>query len=484
MLETSKHRTNSSGFVTFTALLAVLAAGCVHREDFHAPVRPLPRAADSTGPVSIQGPLTEATVLRALVRNNPSLAALEGKVRAADAAVDQVRASFYPVLDANVNYLRADAPSAYFFKRIDARKLQFQGTDFNDPGAFSDVEAGLNLRWNLYAGGRDQLRSWAAEVGAESVRAQLTALKNHLASQALLSMVHVRLARALAAAHEQSVRSVEAQIAEARIRVEGGTLLRSDLLSLQVRLAEAKERRIRSQLAERRAETALRELLDLPADTALDIPDESHLVPDLPADAEAALEKAWTTREDLRAARLLVKARRMEVEAAARAWLPTIDLQARLYGNTAETSLDFGDADWTVGLGLGYRVADGGARSAALQRARGALDAALAESRRLEASAARQVRDAWLAITEAEQRLEVARTALAAAEESFRLVTAQYEGGAATITRYLEAESQRTGAKAREIAARLDLEAARIGAAGALGFWNSLETPSKESESK
>ncbi len=471
-------------FLLPAALAGVLGAGCAHRNDFEAPIRPLPRTPASPESNALQGPLTAATVLRALVKNNPGLASLAARARAADAAVSRVRASFYPVLDANVSYLRADAPSAFFFKRIDARKLGFQGTDFNDPGAFSDVEAGLNLRWNLYAGGRDQLRSWAAEVGAEGARARVTALKNHLASRALLSMVHVRLARALAAAHAGSVRSVEAQIAEARVRVEGGTLLRSDLLSLQVRLAEAKERRIRSELAERRAETALRELLDLPSDAKLDIPDEGGLVPSLPSDARAALEKAWTTREDLRAARLLVKVRRMEVEAAERAWLPTLDLEARLYGNTAETSLDFGEADWTVGLGLGYRVADGGARSAALKKARSALDAALAESRRLEASAVREVRDAWLAITEAEQRLEVARTALAAAEESFRLVTAQYEGGAATITRYLEAESQRTGARAREIAARLDLEAARIAAAGSLGYWNSLEAPRKESDSK
>jgi outer membrane protein TolC len=57
----------------------------------------------------------------------------------------------------------------------------------------------------------------------------------------------------------------------------------------------------------------------------------------------------------------------------------------------------------------------------------------------------------------------VARANVARAEETLVLVRRQYEGGSATVTRYLEAETDRTDALVREVAARYGVK--RAGAA-------------------
>jgi outer membrane protein TolC len=79
------------------------------------------------------------------------------------------------------------------------------------------------------------------------------------------------------------------------------------------------------------------------------------------------------------------------------------------------------------------------------------------------------VKRAWLRRDEARARQDVAGAAVGQAEESLRLVRDQYEGGAATVTRYLEAELMATQARMRATQARYDLRKAEAELERALG---------------
>jgi outer membrane protein TolC len=80
-----------------------------------------------------------------------------------------------------------------------------------------------------------------------------------------------------------------------------------------------------------------------------------------------------------------------------------------------------------------------------------------------------EVKTAYLALDAAQARLEAARTRVADADESLGLVRRQYEGGSATITRYLEAELARNMAHMSQAAARYDREKALADIARAIG---------------
>ena len=54
---------------------------------------------------------------------------------------------------------------------------------------------------------------------------------------------------------------------------------------------------------------------------------------------------------------------------------------------------------------------------------------------------------------------------------ALRLVEAQYQAGAVTITRYLETEVARTDARSHAIAARYDARRAEAGLRKAVGLW-------------
>ncbi len=462
-------RSGGALLLTVAAVGAALG-GCLRRSDFVPPPPPLPLEPAAPTPVLPPPgtPLTAADAVRLVLERNPSLRAADARVAEARAGLAQAEAAFWPRLSADVSYLVGDAPSAFLFKRIDARALP-PNINFNDPGQFSNLEGGLTLRWNLWNGGRDLLGRWAADTAAASARLARDAAANALVAATLAAYLDARAARALRAADDANVRTVEAQVEESRVKVEGGGALRSDLLSLEVRLAEAREQRARSEVAERLALAVLRDLLALPADASLEVADEGIDAAALPSTAADALAEAYRRRPEAAIARQAVERARLELASARRAYSPRLDVESRLYGDDAEARFSPGDRNWTVAIALSVDLFDGGTRAANIARARAALDALAEEDRRALLAVAREVETAYLRLDEARTRAAVAAQAVGAAEETLDLVTAQYRGGAATVTRYLEAEAARARARTAHIEAQLDVDRAVVEASRAIG---------------
>ncbi|HEX5135890.1 MAG TPA: TolC family protein [Planctomycetota bacterium] len=444
-------------------------AGCASRATFEVPPPPGPVAAEPLRlPAPPEGPLTAVEAVRQAVARNPDLMEAAARIEAARAGLDAARASLLPVLGGDVSYLGGDAPSAYLFKTIDAHDLP-AGVNFNDPGTFSNWEVGTTLRWNVWRGGRDRLGVWASEADVAAAQARQDAVRNALVAGVLEAILDVRAARELSTADEASIRSVTAQVEETRVRVDSGQSLRSDLLSLEVRLAEAKERRIRSDVARRLALVALRRLLAWPEGVPLDVADDSYPVGELPATVPEALAVAYTHRGEVAAARRAVERARIEVERARRSYLPTLDFEARWYGDDEQWNFAEDGGNWLVGLGLSFDFWDGGRKRAGVRAAQAALGDVEEADRGALLLVAQDVETAYLRLEEARARLDVAAQAVGASEESLDLVEKQFRGGTATVTRFLEAESARTQARTARIRAALDVERARVGASRALG---------------
>jgi outer membrane protein TolC len=300
-------------------------------------------------------------------------------------------------------------------------------------------------------------------------RAERIATMNALVAAVVGAHLDARAARELGAADDASIRSVSAEVDETRVKVEGGGALRSDLLSLEVRLAEARQGRVRSRVAERLALAALRELLALPPAASIEVVEGGDPAGPLPASAVDGLAEAYRSRGEVRAARRAVERAALGLADARRAYLPRVDLEARVYGDDAGAELDFGTRNWTVGLALSLDVFDGLAREARIRQAHAALDEVAWSDRQALLAVARDVESAYLRLEEARARLAVATQAVGAADETFEIVGTRFRGGAEAVTRYLEAEADRTRARTNRIRARLDADRAAIEVARAIG---------------
>jgi outer membrane protein TolC len=99
-----------------------------------------------------------------------------------------------------------------------------------------------------------------------------------------------------------------------------------------------------------------------------------------------------------------------------------------------------GGNNWTAGIELQFDLFQGGAKRAALSREL-ALQEKAASVKEMASDAARlEVRRAYYGVDAARQQIEVARAAIAAAQESLRINQDRYESGLSTIADLLAAE--------------------------------------------
>lgn len=415
--------------------------------------------------------------IRVAWENNPSLRAAWARIRRAEAMEGEARAAFWPRLEAEVSYMHADAPSMYLFKTIDAREFA-DGTDFNDPGEFDNFESGLTLRYNLFNGGRDVLERWMAQTGKTISQLGRAEIGNGLTAAVIGGYYDVRAAEAAVATVRSSEKAVASQWQETRTRWEQGSALKSDVLSLEVRLAEVREQLIQAENARRLAATALAHLMGLSGGG-----EEIHLGADdweageLPEEEVPAMAEAMANRPELLQGRERVRRAALQISHARAEYLPRADALGRVYWDDDGLSYRGDESNWMVGMALTWDLFEGGVRRHRVQAARAVWEEMQAADRETALAVGLDVKTSRLRLEEAEARVEVTSKSIARAEENLALVRAQYEGGAATITRYLEAEAMLTGARMRHDRARFDRKKATANLARSLGRFAAENNP-------
>ena len=181
----------------------------------------------------------EDAILMAL-KQNPDISMVREGVKIAEAALKKTDSLFLPRVSIYSEYSTGDAPSAYLFKTIDQRELP-SALNFNDPGSFTNLETGIMASWNIYNGGADTIDAKLAKSSVVDTMEGLEDIKNKITASVIRLFFSVLKAQEYVAIAAQSVETVQEQLRIMGIRFEGGGVLKSDLLSLEVRLAEVKK---------------------------------------------------------------------------------------------------------------------------------------------------------------------------------------------------------------------------------------------------
>ncbi|ACL04038.1 outer membrane efflux protein [Desulfatibacillum aliphaticivorans] len=472
-------------------LLALLAvtAGCArsqweNRYDYDNIVSRIniqtPAPAQQTLPAAKDlGKITLADAIKTALENNPDTDMALARIRQSEAMIDQAKAAYWPVLSLYGSYSQGDAPSGYLFSTIDQRLLP-PNTNFNDPGWFENYEIGAKVGVNLFNGGRDWLNRHMAETGLAISQLDSRAVNNGLAASVISAWYDCLAAGDFIAIAEESVSTVEAELRLMQVRYDAGGVLKSDVLSLDVRLAQAKEELVRAQSNRSLALAALANLMGLNPDAQFELDAQAAMNPDLPPDYSAGSILALAKRPELKQARLAVIKSAMGVDMAKSHYLPTADAQLKYYMDDPDASFDSDRDNWTAGVIINWNAFTGGRTSSAVRQAKNVQDEMLAADRKAAQNVLLDVKTAYLNLDSARARNLVAAAAVEQARESLRLVKKQYEGGSVTVTRYLDAELAFNSARIRSSSAVFDSEKAAASVGRALGLWASLEGESNE----
>ena len=395
-------------------------------------------------------PLTLPEAVSMTLGNNPLRKAAIADTRISAAAIREARSPLMPKIMFTESAVRGNDPVFVFGAKL--RQQSFTASDFalnklNTPTPIGNFSSRFSGQWSLF----DGLQSWfgvsRAKYMQQAVEQQLDRTDQELVYQAVQAYFGVLLALRQERVAEDALKTAQAIEASSRARVESGMVVDSDLLSAQVVTSRRKQELIYTQnsLALARAQLAL--ALGTPADTAYD-PQESLEERQFPTATAAQLESmALEQRPDLKRVESERGAQARTVSMAKGALAPRLNVFGSWETDSPSPGWNGGN-NWIAGAELQFDLFDGGSKRAHIAREKAVQERAAAMRDAYRDKIRLEVRKAYYEYDAARQQVEVARDAIAQADESLRINQNRYEGGLSTVSDLLQVEEAAHRAKA------------------------------------
>jgi outer membrane protein len=345
---------------------------------------------------------------------------------------------------------------------LNQRAFDF-GLNFNRPGTIDNFNTTAMVGVPLYTGGRISSGKRAAEAGVNAAEFDEVAARHQLVSQTVQSYLNIRKTIEVVTAVEAGVEAYTSAVNNAQLRFEAGQMLKADLLSLEVQLAQTREQLVEAQHHQALAERAFIYVLGLPSD--------GESVELMENDPSLALilepeSLSYQARPELQALFEREKAATEMKEVATGERRPSVSGFASVQYDHGWQTNHSGES-WLAGVAVDLKVFDGGNTTSKVRQAEAQLSELREYIRKAELGIGLEVEQARLALVLAKNRVSVTGLSLQQAEESAALSRARFEEGALLTaeligveSRLMEARMRRAVALADEIIAIADLRRA------------------------
>jgi outer membrane protein len=388
-------------------------------------------------------PLTLRQAVNIALEKNPQRKAALADTRAASADVKLARSFLLPHATFSETATAGDDPVYVFGSKL--RQQRFGNSDFtlnvlNTPAPFGNFSTRFGGTWNLF----DSLASWRslnrAEREKDATDRQLERTGQEIVFRVTDSYYAVLLAKKQLEVAEQAMKTAEAILERSKNRVESGTVVQSDSLSAEVRLATRKQELIRAQNNVAMTGAQLSAAMGLSTQSEFE-PSDALGERNLPLTPLEELEKqAIETRADLKRIGLEEAAQQESVAIAKSSFGPRVNAFAGWEADNPTLLAGGGGNNWLAGIEVQIDLFQGGAKQAQLSHER-ATQEKVAALKEMATDAVRlEVRKAYYEVDATRQQLEAARASIAESQESLRINQDRYDAGLSTVTDLLAAE--------------------------------------------
>lgn len=395
-------------------------------------------------------PITLSEAVSLTLGRNPQHKAAVAGTRISLAAVRESRVPLLPKIMFSESATRGNDPVYVFGTRL--RQNSFTDADFalnklNNPTPVGNFSSRFSGQWSLF----DGLQSWYGVTRARYAQAaseqELQRSDQELVFQAVLAYYGVLLAQKQVAVADEAVKTAQSTEDFSRARVESGMTVDSDLLSAQVATAARKQELIAAQNALSLARTQLALAVGTSSDMVYE-PQESLTEHNFPSTIVGDLEnRALETRPDLKQAELERVAQSKNISMAKGAFAPRLNVYGSWETDSPSPGWNGGN-NWIAGAELQFDLFDGDSKRAHLALEKATQERATAMRDVFRDQIRLQVRKAYYEYDAARRQVEVARGAIAQADESLRINQNRYDGGLTTINDLLRVEEAAHRAKA------------------------------------
>ncbi len=427
---------------------------------------------------SVSGPIDlERAVAIAISHSRVLALAVENLQRLRGVRV-QADTAFSPTLTANFVYTRLNRGQSATFGNTSITLV-----NVDQPVLTAQASLPVDISGVLHAA-RDEasFQEVAARIGVN------TALNQTVLSvkQAFYAMLR---ARALVVVANETLNDDLTRLSDAQKKLKAGTVAPFDVLSAQTDVANAQQQLITARSNVSLAAADLNSVLGIAIDSPIQVTSRGAV--EVPPGAAAALsgpsanggpqplggagvydllvKDARLMRPEVLGAEAALAAAHRGVYVARRSYMPSMALNAQFTYEPNAAGFSPQTTANQVSLSLSIPLWDGGVAQAEVEQAKANVDTAQTTLRQTIDQVDLDVRNAYLTLVQARDRVTVANQALSQAKESYRLAMVRYTSGVSTQVEVSNAQAALTQAEQNQVNALYDYNSARSQLDGAVG---------------
>lgn len=390
-------------------------------------------------------PLTLDEALRMTREHNPKARQASEEVTAADARVTESRSAWFPRISGKAGYHYIDPVSEISFG---GAAMQFMPND--------NYDARITAEMMIFDFGRTASTVNLAKAGRNSATIRQDITLRDLSLATVQTFYSVLFLQEAVRVQEKEVAALRTNLDNMQKRYTEGAATRFDLLTTQVRLASAGNRKIDYQTRLRNQEITLRRLCGLDEHAPLKLKG-SFDITSADMDASKLATSALDHRPEMMLARENLNAASHKKSLAVREFLPKI-VGSASWGtkNGYVPDIDKMRTNVAAGVELQVPIFDGFRKSASLREA--AAMKRSAEQQRLDAEqmTRAEVQQSLNDLQNSREKIDSTRLQVSQADLAAKHARIRYDNGLATTLDLLDAEASLAEAELANLQARYE----------------------------
>lgn len=371
-------------------------------------------------------------------------------LKKAEYAINQAQAGKKPTVDYNFGAQRSRATDAATYSRA----ASLMGGANSVSNAFSN---GISVNIPLYTGGLVEGQIDVAKLGKTNTQEEILRVEQATKYSAIQGYYALLAYQELQGVYHEAVDNLQGHLDNVQAQYNVGTKAKVDVLSSDVSLANAKTTAITADNNVAVAESNLNNILGLPLETKLNLADHQLPFDTYNISLQEATDYAMKYRPEVLQAALAVQTAENNIDIADASNKPTVKVSGgNNWNDNTFPGIDANKRSWNIGASVTYSFYDGGATKAKVDQAKQALLVARETEQKTREAVQLEVKQAYLNIRSAAQKVEETQTVVDQARENYRIQNIRYQAGVGINLDVLDAQLSLNEAQVNHIQALYD----------------------------
>ncbi len=403
---------------------------------------------------------------------NPQMQSARSSASGAEESRRQALANFGPV-----------GTVSYGYTRTEGQAISSMAPHPQNPYWLNTYELKLAVTQPLFTGFKLLSNYQKASLAKDQAEANIKYSELTLVKSVQKAFLALLQARSNVQSNKDSVARLESQFKVAQAYYDVGLKPRLDVLQAESDLATAEQNLLKAQNNVLVQTAQLNSLLNLPLDQDTNFVGELTYLP-FTMNVADCLDTAYKQRPDLYMGVKSVQIAERDVKIAASTFYPQVQAQASVARDGNTPSLDVRNFSGATtpetrmfGVTATLQAWDWGSTYFGVQSARETVKKLQADLAKMRLDVGYEVKTYYLNIQDAARRIAVARTALEASKEGFRMAQARYQAQVGTNTDVLTSQAQVSSAEFNLTQALTDYQSALADIYAGMGIKNTTLMP-------